>query len=188
MVWQSQKVDKQANKRWTNEAIKQTKESERTNDRVIEQLRKRKSQQTNEWASEPTNCFAFVSFFSPQIVVARLDGSLEFLSLGVPCRPSLTAPLLESSPIKRSSPRISRKSNIHTNAVPGAMHAEDSAPISVNGSHAYTSQESPLCRISHKLRAHHKPICALGVMEGRVITGSHDRTLKVNWRCVVLGA
>lgn len=116
---------------------------------------------------------------SPQIVVARLDGSLEFLSLGVPCRPSLNTPLLESSPIKRSSPRIARKSNIHSNAVPGAMHAEDSTPISVNGSHAYTSPESPLCRISHKLRAHHKPICALGVMEGRVITGSHDRTLKV---------
>ncbi|KAL9968180.1 hypothetical protein ACROYT_G026523 [Oculina patagonica] len=116
---------------------------------------------------------------SPQIVVARLDGTLEFLSLGLPCRPSLNAPLLESSPIKRSSPRIIRKSNIQTNDVPGMTHSEDPAPITVNGSHAYTSPEAPLCRISHKLRAHHQPICVLGVTEGRVITGSHDRTLKV---------
>lgn len=118
--------------------------------------------------------------------MARLDGSLEFLSLGAFCRPSLNTTLLESSPIKRSSPRIPRKSNVHSNAVPGAMQAEDSIPISVNGSHAYPSEESPLCRITHKLRAHHKPICALGVMDGRVITGSHDRTLKVNCSCVVL--
>lgn len=191
MVWQSQKVDKQASKRWTNEAIKQTKErtdgraSERTTEWSNNWANERASRRMNEPVNQPFALPLFLSF-SPQIVVARLDGSLEFLSLGVPCRPSLNAPLLESSPIKRSSPRISRKSNIHTNAVPGAMHAEDSAPISVNGSHAYTSQESPLCRISHKLRAHHKPICALGVMEGRVITGSLDRTLKVNWRCVVL--
>ena len=112
-------------------------------------------------------------------MVARLDGTLEFLSLGVPCRPSLNAPLLESSPIKRSSPRITRKNYIQSHTVPVATHSEDSTPISVNGSHAYTSPEAPLCRISHKLRAHHQPICVLGVMEGRVITGSHDRTLKV---------
>ena len=145
----------------------------------------RASKRKNGRVNQPITLHLFLCF-SPQIVVARLDGSLEFLSLGVPCRPSLNAPLLESSPIKRSSPRIPRKSNIHSNAVPGTLHAEDSTPISVNGSHAYSSQESPLCRISHKLRAHHKPICALGVMEGRVITGSHDRTLKVNWRWVEL--
>lgn len=139
----------------------------------------RASKRKNGRVNQPITLHLFLCF-SPQIVVARLDGSLEFLSLGVPCRPSLNAPLLESSPIKRSSPRIPRKSNIPSNAVPGTLHAEDSTPISVNGSHAYSSQESPLCRISHKLRAHHKPICALGVMEGRVITGSHDRTLKVN--------
>lgn len=159
--------------------------NERTNRRKSEQTNERAIERTNERVNQPITLLLFLSI-SPQIVVARLDGSLEFLSLGVPCRPSLNTPLLESSPIKRSSPRITRKSSSHSNAVPGAMHAEDSTPISVNGSHAYTSEESPLCRISHKLRAHHKPICALGVMEGRVITGSHDRTLKVNWPCVVL--
>ena len=119
-------------------------------------------------------------------MAARLDGTLEFLNLGVSTRLSLNSPLQESSPIKRSSPRVTRKSNPQPNIVPGATRDEDSTSISVNDSHAYTLPESALCRTSHKLRAHHQPISVLGVMEGRVITGSHDRTLKVKGPCVVL--
>lgn len=116
---------------------------------------------------------------SPQIVAARLDGTLEFLTLGTPCRADLTMPLLESSPIKRSSPRTTRKLNTQSGNVSMTPQSRDPASIGVNGSHAYTSPEPPLCRISHKLRAHHQPICVLDIMAGRVITGSHDRTLKV---------
>lgn len=124
--------------------------------------------------------------FSPQIVAARLDGTLEFLTLGTPCRADLTMPLLESSPIKRSSPRTTRKLNTQSGNVSMTPQSRDPASIGVNGSHAYTSPEPPLCRISHKLRAHHQPICVLGIMAGRVITGSHDRTLKVYIPCVAL--
>lgn len=116
---------------------------------------------------------------SPQIVAARLDGTLELLTLGTPCRADLNVPLLESSPIKRSSPRTTRKLNTQSGDVPVVAQSRDPTSIGVNGLHAYPSPESPLCRISHKLRAHHQPICVLGVMAGRVITGSHDRTLKV---------
>lgn len=116
----------------------------------------------------------------PQIVVARLDGSLEFFNLGVPLRRSMNSPLQESSPIKRSSPRVTRKINPHSNNDPGTIGKEDPTQLCINLPHPFTLPGSPQCRVSHKLRAHHQPISVLGVMEGRVITGSHDRTLKVN--------
>lgn len=122
-----------------------------------------------------------LSFLSsrPQIVVARLDGSLEFFNLGVPLRRSMNSPLQESSPIKRSSPRVTRKINPHSNNDPGTIGKEDPTQLCINLPHPFTLPGSPQCRVSHKLRAHHQPISVLGVMEGRVITGSHDRTLKV---------
>lgn len=144
----------------------------------------RSNEKKKKWTTH-SNCFCFVSS-SPQIVVARLDGTLEFLSLGPPYRTNLNVPFLESSPVKRSSPRATRKFNTQSGTIPITTQSEDSTPIGVNGSHACTSPESPLCRISHKLRAHHQPICVLGVMEGRVITGSHDRTLKVCGPRIVL--
>ena len=113
-------------------------------------------------------------------MVARLDGSLEFLNLGVPLRQSMNSPLQESSPIKRSSPRVTRKINLHSNNDPGSTGKEGSTQLCINLSHPFTLPDSQRCRTSHKLRAHHQPISVLGVMEGRVITGSHDRTLKVN--------
>ena len=119
-------------------------------------------------------------------MVARLDGTLEFLSLAVPTRPSLNLPLQESSPIKRSSPRVTRKSSPQPISVPAASNNEGSPSVSVSVSHAYSLPDSPLYKVSHKLRAHHQPISVLGVMEGRIITGSHDRTLKVNGPSLVL--
>lgn len=107
---------------------------------------------------------------SPQIVVARLDGTLEFLNLGVPIRPAAHSPLQENSPIKRSSPRVMRKT---TDA------SSSNTSVGIKGTRANISMDSPQCRINHKLRAHHQPISVLDVMDGRVITGSHDRTLKV---------
>lgn len=112
---------------------------------------------------------------SPQIVVARLDGTLEFLTLGVPTRWALQ----ENSPIKRSSPRVTRKSEAQTSRIFDASNSEAFTAVGVKGTRACTSIDSPHCRVIHKLRAHHQPISVLGVMEGRVITGSHDRTLKV---------
>ena len=109
-------------------------------------------------------------------MVARLDGTLEFLTLGVPTRWALQ----ENSPIKRSSPRVTRKSEAQTSRIFDASNSEASTAVGVKGTRACTSIDSPQCRVIHKLRAHHQPISVLGVMEGRVITGSHDRTLKVN--------
>ncbi|XP_015773212.1 PREDICTED: sterol regulatory element-binding protein cleavage-activating protein-like [Acropora digitifera] len=51
--------------------------------------------------------------------------------------------------------------------------------VGIKGTRANISMDSSQCRINHKLRAHHQPISVLDVMDGRVITGSHDRTLKV---------
>ena len=123
------------------------------------------------WRTECSTHFVYLAPFSPQIVVARLDGTLEFLNLGVPIRPAAHSPLQENSPIKRSSPRVMRKT---TDA------SSSNTSVGIKGTRANISMDSPQCRINHKLRAHHQPISVLDVMDGRVITGSHDRTLKVN--------
>ena len=125
------------------------------------------------WRTKCSTHSVYFAPFSPQIVVARLDGTLEFLNLGVPTRPAIHSPFQESSPIKRSSPRVTRKTT-------DASSNNTSASVGIKGTRANISMDSSQCRINHKLRAHHQPISVLDVMDGRVITGSHDRTLKVN--------
>ena len=124
--------------------------------------------------------FVCLAPFSPQIVVARLDGTLEFLNLGVPTRPAIHSPLQENSPIKRSSPRVTRKTDPQTYKTTDAFGNITSASVGIKGTRANISMDSSQCKINHKLRAHHQPISVLDVMDGRIITGSHDRTLKVN--------
>ncbi|XP_073236270.1 sterol regulatory element-binding protein cleavage-activating protein-like isoform X4 [Porites lutea] len=118
-------------------------------------------------------------FNSAQFVLARLDGTLEFYELGFSSRPRLDLPLQESSPIKRSSPRFTRKSNTQSSKTTDATLSGDSTAVAFGNSHAHNLSENPLCRIRQKLWAHHQPISVLDVMDGRIITGSHDRTLKV---------
>ena len=112
--------------------------------------------------------------------MARLDGTLEFYELGFSSRPRLDLPLQESSPIKRSSPRFTRKINTQSSKKTDATLSGDSTAVAFGNSHAHNLSENPLCRIRQKLWAHHQPISVLDVMDGRIITGSHDRTLKVS--------
>ena len=108
--------------------------------------------------------------------MARLDGMIEFLSLASPCSPGLSVPIEKISPVKRFSPRTARKTYVQSSDVPDATL---NAVVSPTGSYACAFSETSPCTVVHRVRAHHQPISVLGVMEGRVITGSHDRTLKV---------
>ena len=107
----------------------------------------------------------FVQLHSFQLVVARLDGCLDFLRLGGPPGSThLTPQASENSPVNRSSPRAKRKNNPDS-GVSATEHAPASAIV---------------CRLIQKVRAHLKPVSLLRVLPGRVITGSQDRTLKVH--------
>ncbi|XP_048579734.1 sterol regulatory element-binding protein cleavage-activating protein isoform X2 [Nematostella vectensis] len=106
---------------------------------------------------------------SPQVVVARLDGTLDFLTLISPTASSVMFSL-DASPVKRtSSPRMSRK-----------PLSPESGTSSVSGDPLNPTHASPtMCSLTHRVRAHHQPVSVLVASEGRVVTGSHDRTLKV---------
>ncbi|KAK3752384.1 hypothetical protein QZH41_008587, partial [Actinostola sp. cb2023] len=97
---------------------------------------------------------------SPQIVVARVDGTLDFLTLLYPAMSTIN----NVSPFKRSSPKIARKNAVST--------ISDANPIP-----AHTLPV--MCSLTHRVRAHHQPASVMVVTKERVVTGSHDRTLKV---------
>lgn len=109
-----------------------------------------------------------VFFASPVLVVARIDGTLDFLTLLDPVIPTRS----NISPFKRSSPKSQRKTTTD--------HPVDVSPMQA---HAL-----PLCSLTHRVRAHHQPASVMVVTKERVVTGSRDRTLKVRMSLIGLFA
>jgi hypothetical protein len=103
-------------------------------------------------------------------VVARIDGTLDFLNLLSPAMPVI----INASPVKRSSPRSTRKNQGHASSPinPATSGTNTTTPVS-----AHTLPV--MCSLTHRVRAHHQPVSVMVVTKGRVVTGSHDRTLKV---------
>lgn len=96
------------------------------------------------------------------LVLARIDGTLDFLTLLDPVMSSRN----NVSPFKRSSPKIQRKTTAESTVV---------SDVSSMQVHAL-----PLtCSLTHRVRAHHQPASVMVATRDRVITGSQDRTLKV---------
>lgn len=100
--------------------------------------------------------------FSRVLVLARLDGTLDFLTL---LDPAITT-RHNITPFKRSSPKVQCKNPRNNSA------ASDTSPVQA---HAVPIR----CSLTHRVRAHHQPASVMVVTKDNVITGSHDRTLKV---------
>ncbi|XP_044275428.1 sterol regulatory element-binding protein cleavage-activating protein isoform X3 [Varanus komodoensis] len=89
-------------------------------------------------------------FLNSRIVAARLNGTLDFYSLG-------TCAAADHSQFR---------------GTPG--------PSSLPSSPVWSTSDALACRLTHTVTcAHQKPITALKAAAGRLVTGSQDRTLRV---------
>ncbi|KAM9805457.1 sterol regulatory element-binding protein cleavage-activating protein isoform 4-T4 [Syngnathus typhle] len=100
--------------------------------------------------SEGTSGITALAFLNNRIVAARLNGSLDFFSLDV----NKPLALLQY----RGTPCLS----------------------GVPTSPCYSSEDAISCQLTRSVQcAHQKPITVLRAAAGRVVTGSHDHTVRV---------
>lgn len=114
-----------------------------------------------------------------RLVAARLDGSIDFFNLETCFNPASKSSQLSGLHTRGSVRHPSSHSNNSSNSKPGRGEV---------GEKRDTLWEILHCKLLTHIQAHQKPITALHLEGGRVVSASDDRTLKVfrleDWMCL----